>query len=102
MMLVTFSTGSTSRVGVVEADETGADVVWDVSALLPAGAGVLDVIEAWSELGPALSQHARGRDAMEPASVRLSAPIPVPRRNIFCVGKNYREHVAEFGRSGWS
>ena len=34
-------------------------------------------------------------------AVRLLAPIPTPRRDIFAVGKNYREHVAEFGRSGY-
>jgi 2-keto-4-pentenoate hydratase/2-oxohepta-3-ene-1,7-dioic acid hydratase in catechol pathway len=28
-------------------------------------------------------------------AVELLAPIPLPRRNIFCVGKNYRDHVAE-------
>jgi 2-keto-4-pentenoate hydratase/2-oxohepta-3-ene-1,7-dioic acid hydratase in catechol pathway len=28
-------------------------------------------------------------------SVTLLAPIPLPKRNIFCVGKNYRDHVAE-------
>lgn len=22
-------------------------------------------------------------------------------RNVFCVGKNYRDHVREFGRSGY-
>ncbi|WP_404711966.1 fumarylacetoacetate hydrolase family protein [Sphingomonas sp. MMS24-J13] len=27
--------------------------------------------------------------------VALLAPIPLPRRNIFCVGKNYRDHIAE-------
>jgi 2-keto-4-pentenoate hydratase/2-oxohepta-3-ene-1,7-dioic acid hydratase in catechol pathway len=27
--------------------------------------------------------------------VRLCAPIPRPARNIFCVGKNYRDHVHE-------
>lgn len=27
--------------------------------------------------------------------LRLMAPIPVPRRNIFCIGKNYRDHVSE-------
>ncbi len=32
---------------------------------------------------------------------RLLAPIPVPRRNIFCVGKNYHEHAAEFAQSGF-
>ncbi|MGD6777035.1 fumarylacetoacetate hydrolase family protein [Sutcliffiella horikoshii] len=29
--------------------------------------------------------------------VRLLAPIQRPRKNIFCVGKNYREHVLEMG-----
>jgi 2-keto-4-pentenoate hydratase/2-oxohepta-3-ene-1,7-dioic acid hydratase in catechol pathway len=31
----------------------------------------------------------------------LLAPIPRPRRNIFCVGKNYHEHVREFAGSGF-
>ena len=29
------------------------------------------------------------------ADVRPMAPIPVPRRNIFCLGKNYLEHAQE-------
>ena len=29
------------------------------------------------------------------------APIPVPRRNILCVGKNYTEHAKEFTGSGF-
>lgn len=33
--------------------------------------------------------------------VRWNAPIARPRRNIFCVGKNYREHALEFSRSGF-
>ena len=35
------------------------------------------------------------------AQVRFQAPIPRPRRNILCVGKNYREHAQEFTRSGF-
>lgn len=31
----------------------------------------------------------------------LLAPIPCPRRNIFCVGKNYHEHAREFAQSGF-
>lgn len=34
-------------------------------------------------------------------SVELEAPIPLPARNIFCVGKNYHEHAHEFARSGF-
>ena len=33
--------------------------------------------------------------------VKLKAPIPVPVRNIMCVGKNYREHAREFTASGF-
>jgi 2-keto-4-pentenoate hydratase/2-oxohepta-3-ene-1,7-dioic acid hydratase in catechol pathway len=35
------------------------------------------------------------------AAVKLDAPIPVPRRNIFCVGINYRAHATEFAASGF-
>lgn len=33
--------------------------------------------------------------------VVIEAPIPRPRRNIFCVGKNYHEHAHEFAKSGF-
>ena len=33
--------------------------------------------------------------------VQLTAPIPRPRRNIFCVGKNYHAHAREFAGSGF-
>jgi 2-keto-4-pentenoate hydratase/2-oxohepta-3-ene-1,7-dioic acid hydratase in catechol pathway len=29
--------------------------------------------------------------------VRLEAPIPRPARNVFCLGRNYKEHAAERG-----
>lgn len=35
------------------------------------------------------------------ANVVLLAPIPRPRRNIFCVGKNYAAHAKEFASSGF-
>ncbi len=33
--------------------------------------------------------------------VKLTAPLPRPRRNIFCVGKNYYAHAREFAGSGF-
>ena len=59
--------------------------------------GVLALVErlaagtAWPATGPAISL----------AQVTLEAPLPRPRRNIFCVGKNYYEHAHEFARSGF-
>lgn len=34
------------------------------------------------------------------ADVTLLAPIPRPHRNIFCIGKNYLDHVAELAAGG--
>lgn len=39
--------------------------------------------------------------ALPLSAVKLDAPIPVPRRNIFCVGINYRAHATEFAASGF-
>lgn len=33
------------------------------------------------------------------SAVTLEAPLPAPRRNLFCVGRNYREHAAELAGS---
>jgi 2-keto-4-pentenoate hydratase/2-oxohepta-3-ene-1,7-dioic acid hydratase in catechol pathway len=59
--------------------------------------GALPLIEAQArgEALPALGQ------AVPLDSVRLVAPIPRPRRNIFCVGKNYHAHAKEFAGSGF-
>ncbi len=35
------------------------------------------------------------------STVQLRAPLPHPRRNVFCVGKNYHAHAREFARSGF-
>lgn len=35
------------------------------------------------------------------AAVTLEAPLPRPRRNLFCVGKNYHDHAKEFAQSGF-
>lgn len=35
------------------------------------------------------------------ADIKLLAPVPEPRRDILCVGKNYHAHAAEFFGSGF-
>ena len=40
-------------------------------------------------------------DEVALADVELKAPVPRPRRNIFCVGKNYHAHAREFASSGF-
>jgi 2-keto-4-pentenoate hydratase/2-oxohepta-3-ene-1,7-dioic acid hydratase in catechol pathway len=38
-------------------------------------------------------------EALPLESVKLEAPIPVPRRNIWCVGRNYHAHAKELQAS---
>jgi 2-keto-4-pentenoate hydratase/2-oxohepta-3-ene-1,7-dioic acid hydratase in catechol pathway len=33
------------------------------------------------------------------AGTRLAAPLPSPRKNVFCVGQNYKAHIAEMARA---
>lgn len=68
-----------------------------------------DLPEAQSALGalPLIEMQARGNTlpALLPAlalsEVQIIAPLPKPRRNIFCVGKNYFAHAKEFAGSGF-
>jgi 2-keto-4-pentenoate hydratase/2-oxohepta-3-ene-1,7-dioic acid hydratase in catechol pathway len=97
MKFITFRHDSAAHVGALMAD--GKTVV----DLTEAGiaTSMLDLIERFASLrekiGAVLSSGAtRPLDRIE-----ILAPIPVPRRNIFCVGKNYYEHAAEFGSSGF-
>lgn len=53
--------------------------------------GALSIIEMMAE-GKALPPMG---EAVALTDVCLRAPIPHPRRNIFCVGKNYLDHVKE-------
>ena len=60
------------------------------------------VHEAW-EYGRGLVDHqaieelARRKLAYPLKRVRLLAPIGAPRRNVFCLGRNYADHAAERG-----
>jgi len=62
-----------------------------------AALGALPLVEAQAA-GRALP--ATGA-AIPLAQVQLTAPVPRPRRNVFCVGKNYHAHAKEFAGSGF-
>lgn len=98
MRLATFEIGSRRRVGVVHPDD---GTIRDVTDRLPAGTGVTELIEAWASYAPALAAVLDDSPALPRDRVTLCAPIPEPRRNIFCVGKNYAEHAREFNDSGF-
>jgi 2-keto-4-pentenoate hydratase/2-oxohepta-3-ene-1,7-dioic acid hydratase in catechol pathway len=93
MRVATFSIGGERRVGLVDADnETIAPFDLPVER---AETGILALID---RNGAGLP---RTLSPISLAQVELEAPIPQPRRNIFCVGKNYYEHAHEFAKSGF-
>jgi len=95
MKLATFSIGNTRKVGLVD-DATSTVSPFDLTAE-QAREGIQYLIEqqaAGQEL-PATT------DPVPLDQVTLEAPLPRPRRNVFCVGKNYYDHAHEFSSSGF-
>jgi 2-keto-4-pentenoate hydratase/2-oxohepta-3-ene-1,7-dioic acid hydratase in catechol pathway len=88
LRIATYQFEGRRRVGRVTAD--GATV--EAFAIDDARLGALALIErlAAGTPGPALA------GATVPiAAVRLEAPLPLPRRNLWCVGRNYHAHARE-------
>lgn len=77
-----------ARVGIVEGDK--------LLPLVPHSC-MIAVIECFEEI----RRELRTEPAVPLSEIQLLAPIPNPRRNIICVGKNYRDHAKEFSRSGF-
>jgi len=100
MKLATFSDADGMRIGLLEKD--GATVLdlaqaapalpRDMNGLIALGRPGLDALK---------TAQAAGGQRLALADVKLHAPIPRPLRNIFAVGKNYREHAKEFEKSGF-
>src|SRR5882762_1449696 len=81
--VATFLLAGARQVGAVDLDSRTV-----APFALPAGQaaeGVLSLIEA-VETWPIMP---RTLSSIPLSEVELEAPIPLPRRNIFCVGKNY-------------
>jgi 2-keto-4-pentenoate hydratase/2-oxohepta-3-ene-1,7-dioic acid hydratase in catechol pathway len=94
MRIASYQVNGQRRVGIVSADGghvTALDLPREQGAR-----GALAVIELLAAGG------SLPRTVGEPAalgSVRLEAPIPLPRRNVWCVGRNYHAHARELQAS---
>jgi 2-keto-4-pentenoate hydratase/2-oxohepta-3-ene-1,7-dioic acid hydratase in catechol pathway len=99
MRLVTYTREGMLQQHVGALSEQGA--VLDLEAVEPMLKGQSMVMLAAAE--PAMLARLREAAAKAPpvAGARLRAPIPRPPKNVFCVGKNYREHAKEFAGSGF-
>src|SRR5579884_737058 len=92
MRLVTYRYQGQDKVGVVVGDQVAdvSAVAPDMNALIAGGQQALDGARRAAETA-----------AKAPLNqVQLLAPIPRPLKNVFCLGLNYREHVAEGAAAG--
>ena len=98
LRLITFAQGSAIRPGAMLGDSEVLDLTAaglphaDMGAIIAAGAPALSAIRA-------LVAHPPAAARLPLSAVKLLAPIPRPSRNIFCVGRNYMDHVAEGDRT---
>ena len=92
MKLVTYQYDGETGFGAVKEDR----VIIPLTAVAP---NLLSLIEL-GESGLAVARsHLAGSTATIPLeNATLLAPIPIPPRNIMCLGKNYAEHAAETQR----
>jgi 2-keto-4-pentenoate hydratase/2-oxohepta-3-ene-1,7-dioic acid hydratase in catechol pathway len=90
MRIATYVWGGQRNVGLVSTD--GTEIKQLVLTKEQANRGVLSVIEilARGEPMPVLVGTSLPVNA-----VQLDAPIPLPRRNVFCIGRNYHAHAKE-------
>jgi 2-keto-4-pentenoate hydratase/2-oxohepta-3-ene-1,7-dioic acid hydratase in catechol pathway len=101
MRLVTFRDADGTRIGAQEGEHivdlaraatlTGEEPpveLRDMLALITSGAAGLGRVSALLTGTPDAAMLPR-------ATVEVLAPIPRPRKNIFCLGRNYAEHAAE-------
>lgn len=96
--LITFADAAGSRAGVL----LSGGRVLDLAVAMPPARDMLAVIDGGAAMLAAIRALAANPPAnalLALANVALQAPIPKPRRNVFCVGRNYMDHVAEGDRT---
>ncbi len=94
MRIATFILDGQRRVGQVSSD--GQQLTPFALTAQQARAGALPLIEALVAGQPLPALEAT---SVPVASVRLEAPLPMPRRNLWCVGRNYHAHAKELAAS---
>jgi len=95
MKIATFRTGDARKVGLV--DDAAATIAPFQLSAEQAQRGIQHLIE----LQVTGSDLPATEAAIALDEVTFEAPLPHPRRNIFCVGKNYHDHAHEFSSSGF-
>lgn len=110
LRLLTFACPGEVRLGaligddVVDLNRANPALPTTLYDLVVGGETLLDAARAAAERIAAACGEDRAKLAREGkvyplAEVRILAPLPQPRRNVFCVGRNYLKHAEEGARA---
>jgi 2-keto-4-pentenoate hydratase/2-oxohepta-3-ene-1,7-dioic acid hydratase in catechol pathway len=94
MRIAAFETDGRVRVGLVSDDAASVTPL-----ALPAEDAALGALRLVEHLAAGGTLPAADGQPIPLSSVRLRAPLPRPRRNLFCVGRNYHAHAKELAGS---
>jgi len=97
MKLVTYSVDGERRLGAWLGNATIAELGVDDG--FPGS--MRQLIEEWPHWWGGLAERIEQAPRRAVSDVRLEAPLPDPPRDIFCVGKNYADHVNEVKALGY-
>ncbi|MCE5192415.1 MAG: fumarylacetoacetate hydrolase family protein [Candidatus Cryosericum sp.] len=100
MQVATFKYLGHEQVGVVT-DHRARIIPLNQLLGSDAPATMMELIERWEDLEPRVRTRQTTSDTgLLLTDVQLVAPLPHPKRNIICLGKNYRDHVKEAAALG--
>jgi 2-keto-4-pentenoate hydratase/2-oxohepta-3-ene-1,7-dioic acid hydratase in catechol pathway len=96
MKLANFDIDGSRTIALVDSEKA---LYWPARDLLPGFAG--DMVDLIRHIAAERAVLKPQGDGLSLHDAVVLAPIDQPRRNIFCVGKNYHEHALEFHQSGF-
>ena len=94
MRIATYLAEGRRQTGLVSAD--GSTITPFILTPEQAEKGALSLIEALAEGGKLPPTNGA---VVKVADIDLDAPLPKPRRNVWCVGRNYHAHAKELSSS---
>src|SRR5688572_7225204 len=92
MRIASWNWGGRPHAGLISPDGTEATPL----AVNDPARGVLGLI---ADLAAGRPLPAAAGPRLPVTAISMRAPLPQPRRNLFCIGRNYRSHAAELATS---
>ncbi len=105
MFLATYIHNNNTLVGILNKEKTGVISLSelyshfkDKYSLGRCPSNMMELIEGdMDSLEKIINAEKTDQMVVKLDKIKLCAPIPYPRRNVFCIGKNYLDHAKEVG-----